>query len=40
MRQATARLRHRPLAEFCEALVAELAAEPDDDIALLALRVD
>ncbi|SCL48936.1 PAS domain S-box-containing protein [Micromonospora citrea] len=40
LREAAGRLRHLPLEEFCDVLLAELAAEPGDDIALLALRVD
>ncbi|MGK5518158.1 SpoIIE family protein phosphatase [Micromonospora sp. URMC 107] len=39
LREAAARLCHLPLEPFCDALLAELTAEPDDDVALLALRV-
>ncbi|MGW4502727.1 SpoIIE family protein phosphatase [Micromonospora sp. NPDC004336] len=40
LREAAGRLRHLPLEEFCDVLLAELAAVPGDDIALLALRVE
>ncbi|MEH1102891.1 SpoIIE family protein phosphatase [Micromonospora sp. CPCC 205561] len=39
LREAAGRLFHLPLEAFCDALLAELTTEPDDDIALLALRI-
>ncbi|SCG51006.1 PAS fold-containing protein [Micromonospora siamensis] len=39
LRAAAARLHHLPVEEFCDALLAELADAPSDDIALLAVRV-